>query len=157
MYEQEQYPPWCPLKSKVQSNLPIKSPNSTKRPNYKKRFPKPFRAPPCPNGFLYTVKRGDTLSRLALRYDLTFQDLITANPGITNPNLLPLGQEVCIPLPIPQISCPTGVLHMVRKGENLVSIAEKYNLTLEELLEANPEIKNPDLFFPGQMICIPNG
>lgn len=158
-YEKEQPPPWCPLKkTRAQPKEQMKGVMSRDQSDdQKNRLPKPWRAPPCPNGFLYTVRRGDTISRLALRYDLTLQDLLTANPDVMNPNRLRVGEKVCIPLPIPEVNCPVGVLHMIRKGENLVSIAERYNLTLEELLKANPQIRNPNIFFPGQMVCIPEG
>ncbi|WP_077369080.1 LysM peptidoglycan-binding domain-containing protein [Anaerosalibacter sp. Marseille-P3206] len=59
----------------------------------------PISAPPtptCPNGFLYTIRAGDTLYLLAQRYNTTVQAIIAANPGI-NPNNLQIGQVICIP------------------------------------------------------------
>ena len=50
----------------------------------------------CPNGFLYTIKAGDTFFLLAQRFGTTVQAIIAANPGI-DPNFLQIGQVICIP------------------------------------------------------------
>lgn len=44
----------------------------------------------------YTVKSGDTLSAIARRYGVTAQQIATAN-GITNVNLIRVGQTLAIP------------------------------------------------------------
>lgn len=52
----------------------------------------------CPAGYtVYTVRSGDTLSAIAGRYYMTLQKLLAANPQITNPNRLAIGQKLCIP------------------------------------------------------------
>lgn len=53
--------------------------------------------PNCPDGILYTVQSGDTLYEIARRNNISLTSLITANPQITNPNLILPGQEICIP------------------------------------------------------------
>ena len=52
-------------------------------------------APPT-TGTSYTVKAGDTLYAIALRYGVTITQLVNAN-GITNPNLIRVGQVLIIP------------------------------------------------------------
>lgn len=42
----------------------------------------------------YTVVSGDTLWAIANRYNLTLQALLALNPGISNPNLITVGQKV---------------------------------------------------------------
>ncbi len=49
----------------------------------------------------YTIKRGDTLARIARRNDLTVADILAANPDITDPNDIFVGQIIIIPLPLP--------------------------------------------------------
>ena len=44
-----------------------------------------------------TVISGDTLWGIADRYDVKLEDLLRANPGIKNPNLISIGEEVIIP------------------------------------------------------------
>ena len=51
----------------------------------------------CPSGTIpYTIRLGDTLYRIANRYNVFLNDLIKANLGI-NPYLLMIGQVICIP------------------------------------------------------------
>jgi len=45
---------------------------------------------------VYTVKRGDTLSAIARKYNTTYQKLAAYN-GIANPNLIHVGQKIKIP------------------------------------------------------------
>ena len=45
----------------------------------------------------YTVKSGDTLSRIAAESNLSLSDLVAANPKITDPNMIKVGQEINIP------------------------------------------------------------
>ena len=46
----------------------------------------------------YTVQRGDTLTSIALRFGVSYDELVRANQGlIRNPNLIFAGQELCLP------------------------------------------------------------
>ncbi len=45
---------------------------------------------------VYTVVRGDTLSGIAAKYGTTYQKLAQYN-GITNPNIISVGQKIRIP------------------------------------------------------------
>src|SRR5690606_36010449 len=42
----------------------------------------------------YTVKKGDTLSHIAVRYKTTVTNLVKLNPSIKNPNLIYPGQKI---------------------------------------------------------------
>ncbi len=46
------------------------------------------------------------------------------------------------------------VVYVVKKGDTLLRIAAKNKLTLAQLLELNPQIKNPNRIYPGQEIMI---
>ncbi|HEX3046181.1 MAG TPA: LysM peptidoglycan-binding domain-containing protein, partial [Bacillota bacterium] len=50
----------------------------------------------CPGGTLYTVRAGDTFYALAVRYGVSMQALLAANPGV-DPNRLAPGMRICIP------------------------------------------------------------
>lgn len=52
-------------------------------------------------GQLYTVRAGDTLFLIARRFGVTLEQIRTANPQITNPDLLIRGQVICIPTAAP--------------------------------------------------------
>jgi LysM repeat protein len=45
-------------------------------------------------------------------------------------------------------------IYVVVKGDNLSSIAKKHNITLAQLLQLNPQIKNARLIFTGQKIVV---
>ena len=123
----------------------------------------PFPPPPkCPEGFIYTVKEGDTLWFISRKFSLSLDALIAANPQIKNPDLIFPGQKICIPkkkpkppeLPPPP-ECPEGFIYTVQQGDTLFSIAGKFGIELDALIEANPQIEDPDEIFPGQEICVP--
>lgn len=45
--------------------------------------------------------------------------------------------------------------HTVVKGDTMWRIAVKHEVGLSEMKSANPEIENPDLIYPGQVLTIP--
>ncbi|MDP4181167.1 MAG: LysM peptidoglycan-binding domain-containing protein [Bacillota bacterium] len=52
----------------------------------------------CPTGTIsYAIQTGDTLYKIAAKYNTTYQAILSANPGI-NPNILYIGQQICIPI-----------------------------------------------------------
>ncbi|MBE3577690.1 MAG: LysM peptidoglycan-binding domain-containing protein, partial [Limnochordales bacterium] len=53
-------------------------------------------APSCPGGTIYVIRAGDTLFRLAQRFNTTVDAILRANPGL-DPNRLVIGQQICIP------------------------------------------------------------
>ena len=107
---------------------------------------------PCPGGTLYTIRAGDTLFSLAQRFNVTVDAIIQANPGI-DPNNLRVGQEICIPGTGP-VPCPGGTLYTIRAGDTLFSLAQRFNVTVDAVLRANPGI-DPNNLRIGQEICIP--
>ena len=54
-------------------------------------------------------------------------------------------------------SAVTGesVTHTVVKGDSMWKIAVKYEIGISEIIAANPQIKNPDLIYPGDKLNIP--
>lgn len=56
---------------------------------------------PTPEKIVYVVKSGDTLSKIAAKYDVTVDQVLEANPSIKNPNLIAPGDEIVIPQPLP--------------------------------------------------------
>ena len=53
-------------------------------------------ADPAPASTTYTVARGDTLSKISKKHNVSMSSIISAN-NITNPNLLRVGQTLIIP------------------------------------------------------------
>ena len=46
-------------------------------------------------------------------------------------------------------------VYTVRKGDTLWGIAGRYGVALTDLIAANPQIKNPNLIYPGDRVRIP--
>ena len=45
--------------------------------------------------------------------------------------------------------------YVVKPGDTMYSIAKYFNVPLDMLIAANPQVTNPDLIYPGQVIMIP--
>lgn len=96
----------------------------------------------------YTIVPGDTMWSIAQRYGITLNDLLMANPHISNPSLILTGQTINIPN-------NNNSTYTVVSGDTMWNIAQRYRITLNELLMANPKITSPTLILPGQTINIP--
>jgi lysozyme len=107
---------------------------------------------PPPQG-LYTVRSGDTLSQLALRFNTTVNALLRANPQITNPNVLAVGQQLYIPGSLVTVNGQT--VYIVKSGDSMSLIAFNQGISLASLEQANPGITDPGLIFPGEHVVIP--
>jgi len=54
-------------------------------------------------------------------------------------------------------SCPPGFLgrYIVRPGDTMFRIAQFFRTRLEALVVNNPHITNPNIIFPGDVLCVP--
>lgn len=117
-------------------------------------IPVPPAPGPCPGGFLYEIKAGDTLFGLGRRFGITVDAIRDANPGL-DPEHLRIGQRICIPAPPPPRPCPGGT-YTIRPGDTFFSLARRFGTTVEALRAANPGV-DPDRLQIGQVICLPPG
>ncbi len=95
----------------------------------------------------YTVARGDTLSGIALRYNIRVETLISFN-GISDARRVPAGRTLRIP-------SADGVVHTVRRGESLSALSSRYGTTVNALLDAND--LSSAVIAPGQTLFVPGG
>lgn len=117
----------------------------------------------CPSGFQcrYTVQPGDSMFTIAQRFGVSLNALIAANPHISNPNVLFPGDVLCVPCtsPGPRVptSCPPGFQcrYTVQPGDSMFSVAQRFGVSLNALIAANPQIPNPNVLFPGDVLCVP--
>jgi len=58
---------------------------------------------PTPEAVLYRVKSGDTLGKIAEKFQVSIDVIMSANPEITSPELIRAGQEIIIPQGIPDV------------------------------------------------------
>ena len=96
----------------------------------------------------YTVKKGDTLSEIAMKYGTTYQELARIN-NIANPNLIYAGQVI-------KINGTAETTYTVKSGDTLSGIASKYGTTWQKLYEKNRSVigNDPNLIKPGQVLKI---
>jgi LysM repeat protein len=56
--------------------------------------------PPAPTPQLYVVRSGDTMSKIAKKFDVTIDELIAANEdNIKDPDKISIGDQIIIPVP----------------------------------------------------------
>ena len=49
----------------------------------------------------------------------------------------------------------SSAVYIVKKGDTLWAIAKRYGVALAALIAANPQIKNPNLIYPGDRVKLP--
>jgi len=110
----------------------------------------------------YTVRRGDTLSGVALRFGTSVRSLKAYN-NIGRRNRIYIGQVLQLPKgrsrPTFRLANYTSenhslVSYRVRRNDNLSKIAKRFNTDARYLVEIN-RIKNPNSLYPGQRIKVP--
>ena len=97
---------------------------------------------------IYTVKKGDSLWKIANKYNTTVGKLKSANNLKTN--TLSVGQKLVIPSI--SVSPEVSDTYIVQKGDSLWSIANKFNMTVSELKNLNNLTNN--LLSIGQVLKI---
>jgi len=119
---------------------------------------------PTPEGpFVYVVVQGDTLSSIAEKFGVDLFALIAVNN--LDPTLpIDIGDELTIPsadtelpteTPVP-LSVRRGTIidYIVKPGETLASIAEKFNSTVDDIVKEN-KIENPNEIQAGTKLKVP--
>jgi LysM repeat protein len=111
---------------------------------------------PCQekNSMPYIVKPGDTLNSIARRFGINLVGLLDLNPMLRLRTLTE-GMSICIPSVPAKPTCINGAYYVVQEGDSFYNLSKKYNISLNMLLEANPEANPYDLKV-GQELCIPN-
>lgn len=151
-----QAPSPTPAASIAPSSVPTVAPSPTPAGS-----PDPLTAlpgcPALPGCYEYLIRRGDSLSGVASRYAIPVSIVLALNPEITDPGTIVLGQILYLgrdpflrlePCP----DAPDCFLYVVRPGDRLSTIAGRFGLTVEAILEANPSITDPNAIYSGQVI-----
>lgn len=81
-----------------------------------------------------TVAAGETLGALALRHGVTVQTLLENNPDLS-PDRIRVGQTLRV------AHRGRRVDHAIERGENLTSIARRYEVSVRDLLRWNPTLQ----------------
>ena len=110
--------------------------------------PNPKPEEPDTQTITYIVKKGDTLSEIALKYNTTVSKLVSLN-NISNPNLIYVGQKLIIQT----TNNEQVITYKIKWGDTLSEIALKYNTTVSALVSLN-NISNPNLIYAGDNLII---
>ena len=94
---------------------------------------------------IYTIKKGDSVSRLAARNAISMDAIIASN-GIANARRLREGETLRIPN-------MDGIPYTVKQGDSLIKISTASGVPLEAILDAN-DIQS-DAINPGTMLFLP--
>jgi nucleoid-associated protein YgaU len=106
-----------------------------------------------------SVKRGDSLWKLAeqhLGHGLRWHDLLSANPGILDPNHIVAGSQILLPASISSLRTATKLT--VRTGDTLSQIAQSqlgHASYAACIARANPAIHDANLIYAGQVLLLP--
>ena len=98
---------------------------------------------------IYIVKKGDSLWLIANKYGTTVDELSSAN-GLKS-NTLSIGQTLIIP---EKKESTSEISYVVKKGDSLWLIANKYDTTVEKIKSTN-NLKSNTLSI-GQVLVIPS-
>ena len=117
---------------RVGQNLKIRTNGSTSTV-FEECFGPDYTPPNMQNYITYTVQRGDNLYNIASRYN-TSVSAITSLNNLTSNNLS-IGQVLRIPSSTS--STPSSTTYVVRSGDNLYSIARRFNTTVDTIKRKN--------------------
>jgi murein DD-endopeptidase MepM/ murein hydrolase activator NlpD len=95
----------------------------------------------------YEVQKGDTISSIAQRFNLSVSTILWANE-LSRRSILRPGQKLII-LPV------DGVIHHVEKGDTLSRLAKLYQVKIEDIIAYN-DIKEDGKIYIGDVLIIPH-
>lgn len=118
----------------------------------------------------HTIQPGENLYRLSITYNVSVKDICDENPGLSAETFRS-GQVIRIPASSSSVNTAvTGAensgtqiqpevkprckdMHKVKRKETIFSVSREYGITEQELINANPELKEG--MKKGQFLCIP--
>lgn len=101
---------------------------------------------------VYKAEQGDTLSSIAIKFDISVDTILWEN-NLKVTDSLSIDQEIRI-LPV------SGVSNKVLKGDTVYSIAKKYETDAQNIVNFPfNDFADPDTFalVPGQILIVPDG
>jgi len=100
----------------------------------------------------YTVKSGDTLYKIANQYNTTVQQILDLNN--LSSSSLSIGQQLIIPVNDNSSNNTSPIKYTVKSGDSLWSISRQFNVTVQQIIDAN-NLSTNNLSI-GQVLIIPN-
>ena len=100
----------------------------------------------------HVVKSGESLKKIAAAHGTTVSAILAANPQIDDPDRIFPGEVFKVP---GEGEPEAAGSYIVRSGDSMRRIAAHFGVTLGALVAANPQIDDPDLIRPGQLLHLP--
>jgi spore germination protein YaaH len=94
----------------------------------------------------------ESMNTIASRFSVTPEALVEANPIL---NAIPLSPGMMISIPgRPESELPQGTYidYIVQPGDSIYQIANRFRLNYRNIISQNPQIPNPDVIWPGQVL-----
>jgi len=92
----------------------------------------------------HTISENDTIEKIAFRYGFSLREIEIANAIYPGSRKLVTGDKVVIP----------NRFHIVKEGQNLNSIAERYNLSSTQLASYN-DLEDENIILIGDKLLLP--
>lgn len=90
--------------------------------------------------YIHIVKSGETLYAISKAYDISQSEIATNNPDIYAG--LKVGQALKIPKKSDEAESDENYFyHIVKKKETLFGISRQYNVSVDDIIAINPEVK----------------
>jgi LysM repeat protein len=88
---------------------------------------------------IHIVEQGNTLYGLTQKYNTTTEAIIEANTGVEDG--IKVGQRLYIPVAFEESEKTPSKKHVVKQRETLFGISRKYDLSVDDLVKANPGVE----------------
>jgi LysM repeat protein len=99
----------------------------------------------------HIVRRGETLTGIAARYEVSVQNLMAWN-NLASANALRPGQTLVLSADVPSIAPQT--VYTTRRGDTLAGVARRFHVSARDLAAANG-LSTRTKLRPGQKLKIP--
>jgi LysM repeat protein len=91
-------------------------------------------------GYVHVIEKGDTLYKLAKKYDVKLFDIMRLNPYVNVYNLQ-IGDEICIPT----MAAKPEKTYVVNEGDTIGDVLRAFGVSFDELIRYNPFLSDVEL------------
>jgi nucleoid-associated protein YgaU len=157
-------PKFSPLAAEPSPAAAAVAPSPIPQPNVANAIAPPSQPAATSSSTVHTltVQPGDSLWKLAqqtLGRGSRWHELLAANPGIVDPTHLAAGTKIVVPRENPTLqSRKSDTKIAVQKGDTLTKIAQSQYRKATAwrcIVQANPEITDPNRIYEGQQLLLP--
>ncbi len=102
-------------------------------------------------GYIHVIEKGDTLYKLAKKYDVRLFDIMRLNPYVNVYNLQ-IGDEICIPT----MTARPDKTYVVNEGDDIGRVLKAFGTDFSTLAKWNPTLLETELP-EGLILRMPHG